>query len=64
MDTLLTESMISGFSSFGFFREASSGSFLLELRGNFRQNGTQLVILEYHAPVYARRNYPILISWR
>jgi hypothetical protein len=37
MDTLLTESMISGFSSLastiGFYREASSGSFLLELRG-------------------------------
>jgi hypothetical protein len=33
MDTLLTESMISGFSSSGFYREASSGSFLLELRG-------------------------------
>jgi hypothetical protein len=25
------------------------GSFLLELRGNFRQNGTQLALLEYHA---------------
>jgi hypothetical protein len=53
MDTLLTESMISGFSSSGFYREASSGSFLLELfpgtAGNFRQNGTQLVLLEYHA---------------
>jgi len=58
MDTLLTESMISGFSSLGllrsgFYREASSEAFfwklLLELRGNFRQNGTQLVLLEYHA---------------
>jgi hypothetical protein len=53
MDTLVTESMISCFSSSGFYGEASSGSFLLEafleLRGNFRQNGTQLVLLEYHA---------------
>jgi hypothetical protein len=54
MDTLLTESMISSFSSsglrfLGFYREASSGSFLLETAGNFRQNGTQLELIEYHA---------------
>jgi hypothetical protein len=41
--------MISGFSSLastilGFVGEASSGP-----AGNFRQNGTQLVLLEYHA---------------
>jgi hypothetical protein len=41
--------MISYFFSSGFYREASSGSLLLELRGNFRQNGTKLVLLEYHA---------------
>lgn len=48
MDTLLTESMISGFSSSGFYDfwllQGSSGP-----AGNFRQNGTQLVLLEYHA---------------
>src|SRR5579863_706293 len=39
METLLTESMISRFSSSGYFRNC----------GKFRQDGTQLVLLEYHA---------------
>jgi hypothetical protein len=43
METLLTESMICGFSSLGFFGEASSRP-----AGNFRQNGTQLEFIEYH----------------
>src|SRR5580700_7990409 len=49
METLLTESMISSFSSSGLLLGTSSGSVLLKLRGNFRQNGTQLTSLEYHA---------------
>jgi hypothetical protein len=53
MDTLLTESMISGsllLASTGkLLQEAFFWNFFLELRGNFRQNGTQLVLLEYHA---------------
>jgi hypothetical protein len=53
METLLTESMVSGFSSSALlqgssFRKLSSGSFS-ETAGNFRQNGTQLELLEYHA---------------
>src|ERR1700693_4213126 len=48
METLLTESMISGCSSSGlqlgnFFRKRFS-----ETAGNFRQNGTQLELIEYH----------------
>src|ERR1700730_18102019 len=54
METLLTESMICSFSSSGLLqgsslRELSSGSFSMKLRGNFRQNGTQLELTEYHA---------------
>jgi hypothetical protein len=49
METLLTESMISDFSS-SLLQGSSSGSVLLKLRGNFRQNGTQLELIEYHAP--------------
>jgi hypothetical protein len=48
METLLTESMISDFSS-SLLQGSSSGSVLLKLRGNFRQNGTQLELIEYHA---------------
>jgi hypothetical protein len=49
METLLTESMISNFSSSGlllgsFLRKRSS-----ETAGDFRQNGTQLELIEYHA---------------
>src|ERR1017187_2570588 len=49
METLLTESMISSFSSSGlllgsFFRKRSS-----ETAGNFSQNRTQLELIEYHA---------------
>jgi hypothetical protein len=56
MDTLLTESMISGFSySALLLREAASGSVVLKLRGNFRQNSTQLVLIEYHARVGRHR---------
>jgi hypothetical protein len=49
METLLTESMISGFSSSALRLGSASGSVHLKLRGNFRQNGTQLVEIEYHA---------------
>jgi hypothetical protein len=48
METLLTESMISNSLLQGFYREACSGNFFLKLRGNFRQNGTQLELIEYH----------------
>jgi hypothetical protein len=49
METLLTESMISSFSSSGLLQESLFRKLSLELRGNFRQNGTQLELIEYHA---------------
>jgi hypothetical protein len=57
METLLTDSMISVFSSSGLLLEASSGSLLreafsLKTAGNFRQNGTQLELIEYHVWFY------------
>src|ERR1017187_1035068 len=45
METLLTESMISSFSSSGLLPGSFTGP-----AGNFRHNGTQLVLIEYHAP--------------
>jgi hypothetical protein len=54
METLLTESMILYFLFFwAAFRKLPEGAFFwklfLKLRGNFRQNGTQLELIEYHA---------------
>src|ERR1700678_92209 len=49
METLLTESMGSGFFLSRFYREACSGP-----AGNFRQNGTQLELIEYHAGLRRR----------
>jgi hypothetical protein len=51
METLLTESMIFDSSS-GLLQGSFSGSFLLAssgTAGEFRQNGTQLESIEYHA---------------
>jgi hypothetical protein len=60
METLLTESMISNFSSSGLLLGTSSGSVLLKLRGNFRQNGTQLELIEYHGRLNLRLVWPRL----
>jgi hypothetical protein len=50
MDTLLTESMISGSLLSGLKFWASSGKLLQDLRGITAKNGAQLVLIEYHAP--------------
>jgi hypothetical protein len=47
METLLTESMVSKFSSLGFVFWASTGKLSSDFfwtAGDFRQNGTQLVV--------------------
>jgi hypothetical protein len=56
METSLTESMIGCFSSSGLlFSGLLQGSFFRksfsETAGNFRQNGTQLELIEYHGVV-------------
>jgi hypothetical protein len=43
--------MVSSFSLLGFYGEASTRSFLLELREISAKNGTQLELIEYHAAV-------------